>query len=420
MDFKNKNSFLTKILIYLTFFSLWVFFSYAFLFNKAQNKVLKTDFYNQNLNNSWNIELNMDKYNNIFNYIKKYYYDFDDVDIKDLEESSIIWLVSWLNDPYTEYFNIKENQDFKEALSWDFEWIWAVLEKNELWVKIMSIIPNSPAEKSDLRVSDIVMEVNWQNIANMTTQEVVSLIKWPSWKEVNLLIKRLDEIIKKQIFTWAIVIPSIKWEEIDKDIWYIAVSTFWEKTANEFRKEIEKFKNKKGIIIDLRWNWGWYLDIATDILSNFIPNWEVIAITKYKDWKEEKYFSERDYELYTWKVVILVDWNSASASEILAWAMSDYQKAILVWNKTYWKWSVQEPISLPDWSMIKITIAKWFTPKDKNIDKQWINPDIDVSIKPEDIEKLYDRQLEEAKKVLKSFIENKYLKLSIDKYKEKS
>jgi len=154
------------------------------------------------------------------------------------------------------------------------------------------------------------------------------------------------------------------------------------------------------------------------MLSNFIKKWDIVSITKHKDWKEDKYYAYGWRELYNWKVVMLVNWNSASASEIFVWAMKDYQKAILVWEKTFWKWSVQEPIPLSDWSMVKITTAKWFTPKDKNIDKEWIEPDIEVKFTDEDIKKENDRQLEEAKKVLKSFIENTYLNLSIDKYKE--
>ena len=113
-----------------------------------------------------------------------------------------------------------------------------------------------------------------------------------------------------------------------------------------------------------------------------------------------------------------MNWFSASASEIFAWVMKDYQKAILVWEKTYWKGSVQQPIELKDWSMIKITIAKWFTPKDKNIDKEWIEPDVEVKLTKEDVEKKYDRQLEEAKKVLKSYLNSTSMQLSIDNYKK--
>jgi len=415
MNSKQNKNFLTFFLIYLTIFLLWFLTSEAFDFYNAEQKLIIID---KNVNNSKEDSLNLDKYFSVYDKIKDNYYDFWDVKKEDLVEKSIVWLVSWLNDPYTEYFNPNENKNFMSSLSWDFEWIWAVLEKVDLWVKITSVVENSPAETAWIKPWDIVTDVNWTNIAKMSTTEVIALIKWPAWKEVNLVLKRGDETIEKQLFTKAIVIPSIAWKEIDDDIWYIWVATFWDKTWTEFKKELEKLKNKKWIIIDLRDNgWG-YLEIAVNMLENFIKRWDVIAYTKYKDWKKDTYYSRSLWDLYNWKIVVLMNWFSASASEIFAWVMKDYQKAILVWEKTYWKGSVQQPIELKDWSMIKITIAKWFTPKDKNIDKEWIEPDVEVKLTKEDVEKKYDRQLEEAKKVLKSYLNSTSMQLSIDNYKK--
>ncbi len=415
MNSKQNKNFLTFFLIYLTIFLLWFLTSEAFDFYNAEQKLIIID---KNVNNSKEYSLNLHKYFSVYYKIKDNYYDFWDVKKEDLVEKSIVWLVSWLNDPYTEYFNPNENKNFMSSLSWDFEWIWAVLEKVDLWVKITSVVENSPAETAWIKPWDIVTDVNWTNIAKMSTTEVIALIKWPAWKEVNLVLKRGDETIEKQLFTKAIVIPSIAWKEIDDDIWYIWVATFWDKTWTEFKKELEKLKNKKWIIIDLRDNgWG-YLEIAVNMLENFIKRWDVIAYTKYKDWKKDTYYSRSLWDLYNWKIVVLMNWFSASASEIFAWVMKDYQKAILVWEKTYWKGSVQQPIELKDWSMIKITIAKWFTPKDKNIDKEWIEPDVEVKLTKEDVEKKYDRQLEEAKKVLKSYLNSTSMQLSIDNYKK--
>ena len=415
MNYKQNKNFLTFFLIYLTIFLLWFLTSQAFDFYNAEQKLIIID---KNVNNSKEDSLNLDKYFSVYDKIKDNYYDFWEVKKEDLVEKSIVWLVSWLNDPYTEYFNPNENKNFMSSLSWDFEWIWAVLEKVDIWVKITSVVENSPAESAWIKPWDIVTDVNWTNIAKMSTTEVIALIKWPAGKEVNLVLKRGDETIEKQLFTKAIVIPSIAVKEIDDDIWYIWVATFWDKTWIEFKKELDKLKNKKWIIIDLRNNGGWYLEIAINMLENFIKRWDVIAYTKYKDWKKDTYYSRSLWDLYNWKIVVLINWFSASASEIFAWVMKDYQKAILVWEKTYWKGSVQQPIELKDWSMIKITIAKWFTPKDKNIDKEWIEPDVEIKLTEEDAEKKYDRQLEEAKKVLKSYLNSTSMQLSIDNYKK--
>ena len=143
------------------------------------------------------------------------YYDFDEVKSEDLVESSIDWLVKWLKDPHTEYFNTKASKDFNEALSWDFEWIWAVLEKVDQWVKILSVIEESPAQKADLKDWDVIVEVNWQNIKDMWISEVITLIKWPAWKDVNLKFLRGWKLLEKSLKTWAIVLPSVKWKELD-------------------------------------------------------------------------------------------------------------------------------------------------------------------------------------------------------------
>ena len=414
MDTRQNKTFLTSFIKFLTIFLLWAVFALFinnFIVKNSDSEAMIVD------KNLVLEELNLDKFNLVYKKLKKYYYDFPQVEKKDLEEAIIKWLVNWLDDPYTEYFNLKENEYFQESLTWDFEWIWAVLEKHDLWVKIVQIIDGSPAKEADIRPGDIVWEVNDENISWMSTEEVVSLIRWPEWKEVTLTIIRWDEFLEKTLKTRHIIIPSVEAKSFDDEIGYIWLSTFWENTSEEFKKELQNFKDKKWIIIDLRYNWGWYLDKAVDILSNFIEKWKTLVITKYRNESEEKMYSKNKWEIYNWKIVVLVNEFSASASEILVWALRDYNKAIIVWQKTYGKWSVQTQENLSDGSMVKITIAKWFTPNDINIDKEWITPDVEVSFKDEDYENNYDRQLEEAKKVLKSFIENDFINLSIDKYK---
>ena len=188
MTFKKTNKFLTYLLLFLTFFLLWIWYSYYFLQNK-QNVIVKKEKEIVIEKEKNTTELNLEKYNKVYGYIKEMYYDFDEVKSEDLVESSIDWLVKWLKDPHTEYFNAKASKDFKESLSWDFEWIWAVLEKVDLWVKITSVVENSPAETAWIKPWDIVTDVNWTNIAKMSTTEVIALIKWPAWKEVNLVLK---------------------------------------------------------------------------------------------------------------------------------------------------------------------------------------------------------------------------------------
>jgi len=238
-------------------------------------------------------------------------------------------------------------------------------------------------------------------------------------------------ILEKEVIRDKIKIPSVDTKDLEnKNIWYISINMFWEETSKEFKKALEKNINKKWIIIDLRDNWWGYLQSAVEILSDFIEKDKLLVTTKYKNsFFNVPYYSINDWKLYNWKIVVLINENSASASEITSGALKDYKKAILVWVKSYGKWSVQKPFSLKDWSMLKLTVAKWFTPNDINIDHEWIMPDVEVEFKKEDYTpdkwkekefKFYDRQLEVGKKVLKSFIDNDAYKLSIDKFLEKN
>jgi carboxyl-terminal processing protease len=198
---------------------------------------------------------------------------------------------------------------------------------------------------------------------------------------------------------------------------------FWEQTAIEFTKALDEVTNSwvDGLIIDVRDNGGGYLQSAVQILSEFMPEKNVLVKTRYKDsFFDQSYFSVNDGEVYDKKIVILINENSASASEITAWALREYDKAILIGQKTYGKWSVQQPFDMPDGSLLKLTVAKWFTPEGINIDDEWIMPDIEVEYIDEDYENLYDRQLEEAKKLLKMFIEKETIGLAIEEYQKQA
>jgi carboxyl-terminal processing protease len=329
-------------------------------------------------------------------------------------------MVESLWDKHSEFMTISETERFNQALSWDFEWIWAVVEKNPLWVQIERIIKWSPAKKYWLFKDDIIIEANWTILQELDLFDSVDEIKWPAWTKVLLKILRTweDSILEIEVTRDKIKIPSVDSKIIeDTNIWYIALNMFWEDTDIEFTKALELLKNTDGIIIDLRDNGWWYLQKAVSILSELVEEWENLVFTKYKQlFNNIVYKSINDWNIYTWKIVVLINWNSASASEITAWALSDHKKAIIVWEKSYWKWSVQQAFDINWGWLLKLTIAKWYTPNDINIDKEWINPDIEVKFEKEDYENEYDRQLETAKEALNDFIKYWSLQLTIDKF----
>lgn len=420
VDVKKTNSFAQFFIIFLTSFILWGFFP---LFQGETNvKNSLTTIVGSNKE-----DLDLQKFWTVYGLIKDKYYSHSSVKKDELIDWIITWMVESLWDKHTSYMSINETKKFNEVLAWDFEWIWAVVQKVEIWIEIDMVLKWSPAKKAWIRKGDIVLKANWIELREFNLADWVDKIKGKAWTEVILSILRSWEtdVLEIKVIRDRINIPTVDSkiieEEWKRNIWYISLNMYWENTTFEFNKALNDVieSGVDGVIIDLRDNWGWYLNTAVDILSDFIANWEVLVTTKSREmFRNVAYKSLNDEVLFDKKIVVIINWNSASASEITAWALSDYKKAILVWEKSYGKWSVQEPYSLSDWSLVKVTIAKWFTPENRNIDEEWIEPDIKIEFKEEDYKNLYDRQLEEAKKILRDFIELDSLQLTIDKYNE--
>ena len=416
MNNKKNNSLLLVFIIFLTSFLLGVLFSLR-ITNYFESNLLK-NYYNIP---EWNLreDLDLSKFWLSYDIVKNNYYDSQELNNQELIEWSVRWLIDWLWDRHSEYFNKEENKNFTESLSWDFEWIWAVVKEHFLWVEVDRIIKWSPAKKYDIRTGDIIISANWALLEWLSSSEAVSHIKWEAGSKVVIELIRDNLFMKKEVYREKIKLPSVESEDLENNMWYISLNMFWEESSKEFEEVLYNFRKKDGIIIDLRDNWGGYLNSSVEILSHLVKRWEVLVTTKFKDWKrDELYKSINNWNLYEWKLVVLINENSASASEILAWALKDYSIAIVVWKDSYWKGSVQKPFELSDWSMIKLTIAKWFTPNWTSIDEEWISPDIEISFIEEDYINVYDRQKEESKKILKSFIEEWDINKTIEKYLE--
>lgn len=418
-SFQHKSRFSQFFITFLTSFLIWIIFSF-FIADKAWiplwETILKTEnntFFSKN--NSWNLDLK--RFWEVYNKIEKESYWFSEIDKENLLDGAIKWLVEWLDDKHSLYMNSDEKTQFEWMLSWDFEWIWAIVDKHALGVEIDRVIKWSPALKYWLKAKDIIIKANSIDLQDMDLYEAIGYIKWPAGSEVDLEILREWEwkILEITVIRDKITIPSVNHELLENNIGYIALNMFWDDTVSEFQKALWKLSNTDGLIIDLRDNWGWYLYAATEILSELLEHDLLLVTTKYSTIfsPNEVYKSINYWEPYNKKIIVLINENSASASEIVAWALHDYNKAILVWKKSYGKWSVQQPFNVSNDSLLKITIAKWFTPNDRNIDKEGIIPDILVEFEKEDYipEKwkesefiFYDRQLETAKSVLSQFI----------------
>lgn len=408
---------------FLTSFIFWIFFANLLYLEEKSEVELKENL--KVFNNSIKEDLDLTTFWEVYNEVQKNYYSFEWIKNEDLVNGMIKWMVESLWDKHSEFMNIEEQKQFEDMLSWDFEWIGAVVEINEIGVIIERLISGSPAKNAWLLSWDIIIKANGEELKGLSLYEAVGKIKWPAGTKVILTLIRQGEndIIEKEVIRDKIKIPSVNTEYLDDGkIGYIALNMFGDTTDVEFKSALTevKSKNVEGLIIDLRDNGGWYLQSAVQILSHFIENNKTLVQTKYRNsFMNQKYISINDGEIFDKKIVIIINGNSASASEITAWALSDYGKAIIVWEKSYWKGSVQEPYSVKN-GLLKLTIARWFTPNGTSIEENGITPDIEIKFTKEDLDKKYDRQKEESIKILKDFIKNGALQITIDSYLEKN
>lgn len=393
----------------MTFLSFWTSFSHLSYTNSGS-----TQSYFNSL-----------KSREVLQYIEQYSYGFSTKTQKELEDAFVKSIAESLWDKYSVYFTPDEASDFEETLHGDFEGIGAVVSENPKWVMASRIIPGSPAEKYGLKAGDVITHVGATHIAWMSSSEAVELIRWPKGTEVQLTLIRAKDGSEESltIKRWVVVVPTILGKTLSGSVGYIQMALFGEKTAQEFEREYRTLAASgevAGYIIDLRQNGGGYLDAAIDILSYFLKSDIPGIITKGNLPSDNvTYFTSKKL-LHDENIplIVLVDELSASASEILAWALQDYDRALIVGEKTYGKWSVQSPFSLSDGSMIKLTTAKWFTPKDRSIDGKGIAPDIRVGLEYEDIKNQYDRQLEAAQKLIEEMIrEKKSVQMLRNEYK---
>jgi len=379
------------------------------ILNKRENVEKKEDIEQLKLQSKNNSKLYKQKqiiFNDVYDTIKKEHYNRETISDIDLIEWATKWLAEWTWDKFTTYFPPVESKDFQESLDWNFEWIGSYVEMEKPWVlKIVSPIPGSPSEKAGLKWWDTILKVDGKEILKTTSlKEAISWIKWPKWTAVILSIYRDWKILEIKVIRDKIVIKNVEYKKIDNKTFYIKLLIFWDNISGEFKESLEALKKEKWItkvIFDLRNNWGWYLDEVSDMLGYFVPKWKETAVVKYLNWNQNYYSKGYDLiDFSKYKIVILQNWGSASASEIFIWTIKDYfPKATIIWEQSYWKGSVQTIKSYKDGSSFKYTVAKWFTGKTQTwIDWIGIPVDIELEFDFERFKKTkIDNQLEKAK-----------------------
>lgn len=322
-----------------------------------------------------------------------------DLDVRTLTYGAINGLTFQLDDDYTYLRDPEEAAFFNESLQGSFEGIGArVAEAEGGGVRIVEPFSGQPAWNAGIRRGDVILAVDGQDITRMTLQDAISLIRGPKGSEVLLTIQSEGQEARDiEVVRDRITVPAVEYRMLDNGVAYLRLGEFSAPASEQVREALESLQeqNPVGLVLDLRGNPGGFLRSAVEITSEFIDEGPVV-VERFKDGREEVFEAEKGGRALDIPLVVLVDEGSASASEILAGAVQDTGRAILVGARTFGKGSVQIPDELSDGSVLSITTARWFTPNDRLIHGEGLLPDIEVERTEEDIEADRDPQLDRA------------------------
>lgn len=342
--------------------------------------------------------------------INKYYYRDEDIDADAMVEGMYAGLVDSLDDPYSVYYTAEEWKQMLEDSEGIYYGIGAYVSLDTAtgFAKVSGIIAGTPAEEAGLRENDIFYQVNGEITQGLELSEVVSRIKGEEGSVVHLTIFREGEAdyLEMDITRRKIESPTVNYEIYDNGVGYIQITEFDDVTLDQFKEALAVVKGSdaKGLILDLRSNPGGSLTVVVDIARSILPK-GLIVYTEDKNGKRDEYTCDGKNELDI-PLVVLINGNSASASEILAGAIKDYGKGTLIGTTTYGKGIVQRLLPLTDGTAMKLTISSYYTPKGNNIHGIGIDPDIECEF---DADAYYDdgvdNQLERAKQEMEKMIQ---------------
>jgi carboxyl-terminal processing protease len=325
------------------------------------------------------------------------------VDQQKILYGAIKGAVESTGDPYTAFFEPKDNEAFKTDLKGSFDGIGAEIGKRNEQIVIIAPLDGTPAKKAGVLAGDIIAEVDHESTQGWTVEQTVSKIRGKKGTEVMLTLARKDREtpLEVKIIRDTIEVKSVKWEIKDvngKQVAILTVSKFGDDTQKLFNQAVTDILNSgtKNLVLDLRNNPGGYLNTSVDLGSAWVSLGSVIVKEEKSTGESYEYKSEGNTRLSGIKTVVLINGGSASASEILAGALKDYGVATLIGEKSFGKGSVQELVELKDGSAVKVTIAKWITPKGRNLNKDGLVPDVEIKLTEEDINAGRDPQMDEA------------------------
>lgn len=339
----------------------------------------------------------VDTYNDIVN---NYY---DKVNKEELIDAGIKGMINYLDDPYATYFDGTSSTNFNQTLEGNYEGVGIEVTLDNNKVKITKVFADTPAKKAGIKVGDYITKVNGESVEGKSLSDVVSLIKNAKNKEVEITITRDNQEKTMKVTRTTVDMPytsSKVYEENGKKIGYLKIEMFSNNITKQVKKELESLKKKNidKLVIDVRDNPGGYLTQVTEILSLFMTKKDVIYQLQTKN-NKEKVYGTSSKATYSYPVVVLINENSASASEILASAFKETYNAEIVGVNSYGKGTVQKTGDLNNGDTIKYTVQKWLTPKGNWINEKGVTPTKEVKLELKENEPLTednDNQLKAA------------------------
>ena len=351
-----------------------------------------------------NIYNKIDLFGEVLEKINKEY--VDEINQSESMDSAINGLLQSL-DPYSAYMSPEIFNEMQTETSGEFGGLGIEVSMESGVVKVISPIDDTPASRAGIKAGDYIVKINDIQVQGKSLSEAVDLMRGPVGSGIELTIRRRGE---KKALTFNIVreviqIKSVKADLLEKNIGYIRLTSFNENSGKQIKKEINKFeenKNVKAYILDLRNNPGGLLSQAIKISDFFLNYGEIVSTKSRKSSENRKWFAKKGDLTNGKTIVVLINYGSASASEIVAGALKDHKRAILLGENSYGKGSVQSIIPLKNDGAIRLTVAKYYLPSGKSISEVGVSPDIEVDEETDDfrIKTETDNQLNYAIKLL--------------------
>ena len=312
--------------------------------------------------------------------INQYY--LDEIDEQQIEDTMYTGLVAGLDDPYSVYYTEEELKTMEESTSGEYSGIGATLTQNPdtKEMSVVSCFENTPAEEAGLLPGDIIVGWNGSSVEGMELSELVSKIKTDPDEHLTLEIERDGDTMEVELTRREVEIPTVESEMLHDQIGYVKLLEFDEVTAEQFHAALDQLEEQgmEKLIIDVRDNPGGVLQTVCDMLDELLPE-GLIVYTEDKDGNKKEYTSDGEHQ-FTKPLAVLTNENSASASEIFAGAIQDYSLGTIVGTTTFGKGIVQRIFYLSDGTGVKLTVAKYYTPKGHDIHKKGITPDVEVEL----------------------------------------